>query len=157
VGQFKNNTGVIYEHGRAAFFDGSYLYSSTGNTISVRRGGSLHSGKDNSYGSSWGQLEPDPNIICQHYGQTGTHLGHRLFVRNLNERMGNTANTDNPGVASTSKYLYVGARADAQPVVTPTLHWSGSIAAMALYTPALRVDQVFKVMRYFGNKFNVGM
>jgi len=150
------NAGILYEHtpNQNSFSSGSYLYTSTNATIFVKRN-NVQSGKDNAFGTTWGASNSWPTTWVQQFG--GTHASHRLFVRNIDERMSDV-NTSDPGsIVDAYEFMYFGARGNAQPVVTPALQWSGSIAAMAIYSPALRVDQIFKVMRYFSQKFNVGM
>lgn len=157
--QVKNTNSILYEHSvNVNAGGGSYVYTSTSDTIHVQRGAGTPnaSGKDNAFGTTWAVDQPYPTILVQQHN--GTQRGQRLFVRNIDERMTNGANgTADLGNAAYSDRIYLGARANAQPVVSPSLQLSGSVVAMAFYTPALRIDQVYKVMRYFSNKFNVGM
>lgn len=152
----KNNSGFIYEHtpNQLSFTSASYLYTGIGSSALVKRAG-VQSTKDNTYGGSWGAQQTYPTVLVHQFN--GTHASHRLFVRNIDERM-NDGTTNDPGTSSVcTDTMYIGARGNARPVTSPTFGLSGSIAAIAIYSPALRPDQVFKVMKYFGQKFNIGM
>jgi hypothetical protein len=152
----KNNSGFIYEHtpNQLSFTSASYLYTGIGSSALVKRAG-VQSTKDNTYGGSWGAQQTYPTVLVHQFN--GTHASHRLFVRNVDERM-NDGTTNDPGTSNVcTDTMYIGARGNARPVTSPTFGLSGSIAAIAIYSPALRPDQVFKVMKYFGQKFNIGM
>lgn len=152
--QTKGNNSILYEqtYDTNTHVSASTLYTGINNTVWVKRGG-VESSKNSPGGANWASENFYPTMYAHQFG--GNHVQHRLINRNFDYQL-NDVVSNNPGISGSQNYIYVGGRANAQPVVSASLGYSGSIAAMALYTPAIRMDQLFKVLRYFGQKFNVG-
>jgi hypothetical protein len=112
--------GLVYEHSVSANSNfGSYIYTTTGNTIRVNRSGGV-SAKDLS--SSWGS----GNVwraVAQRFD--GTHAGHQLWINNVNQTL--TGTGADPGLVTTTQAMYLACRNES------SLFINGDIAEIILY------------------------
>ena len=121
-----SNAGLVYEHSPDVNAnDGSWVYTTTGSTIAVRRGATI-SGKNLT--ANWGA--DSVNRIVRHQFD-GTHAGHKLFINGTDQTLTDTV-VGNPGTgASSLQQLFVGARSG---VVAPL---NGYIMELIVYSPQL--------------------
>lgn len=144
---------IILEHGTdCTLSDGSWIYGSTsagtGASWLARRGG-VYTAKDHPAGADWSIENGYPQLWAHIHD--GTHAKHRLLSNNF-DVVGTTASGYNNtlGTTANSAKYYLGGRG-----TTPTSAMSGSVFALAVYSPALSPFQTQKVMRYFANKYGV--
>lgn len=148
----KSNSTIFVEHSaNAGANNGSWIYGGvsggSGGSILVRRN-STNSTKDHPLGANWASNDDWPTIWTQIFN--GTHKSHRLEVRNWDATMTDGSAVD-VGTTSTTQQLFVGARSGG------SLFASGSLFALAVYTPALSPWQAMRVARYFAEKFGIGV
>ena len=146
----KSNGTIIFEHGADLnSTDGAWLFTSrsttSGGPLHVKRSGTSCI-KDLST-ATWATNSDLPMILTMLHGGTTGSL--RLYIDNVDMREMSTPVANNLGSAATNAVLNVGARS------TPTLQMSGSMMALAVYTPAITPFQAAKVARYFGRRYGI--
>lgn len=136
-------TALLYEHGPAAGTDpGSYLNTSTGVTISVRRG---------TVNTSWNLSLNWANDNVWRVGShdyAGTHATHQLAVNGTVQSLTSVA-SNNPGTGTVTDTIYLGARTGL------TIPMTGQIAEFVVYSPALSVANRNSVESYLNAKWAV--
>jgi hypothetical protein len=137
--------GIIYEHSANSNSNpGSYLYSATGNTSTVRRGATT-SGRD--IGGGMGPaLDGNWHVVAQVY--SGTGAGHNIWYDNL-LASGSTLAAGNPGSATVTDTVYLGARGGASAWLP------GKVAELVFFNRALKQNEVAAMYSYFASIYGL--
>lgn len=145
----KTNGALIFEHGDdASLNDGAWLYGgrgASGASLQVIRQ-STPCSRDMST-STWSTNSDFPSIFTMIHGGTSGSL--RLYIDNVDMRELTTPAANNLTESLVSAKFNLGAR------TTFALPMSGSIYALALFSPSLSPFQAAKVARYFGRKLGI--
>lgn len=137
--------GVVVEHGVDSNSNPGFMfYSTTGSTVQVRRG-SDRSAK-NGPSSSWLTSPSAFAVVVHRYD--GTHASHTLSKNGSALTLTDTV-VGNPGSASTSASLNVGARSGV------AFAFSGDIAEMLLMSAAASTDEVNRMLAYLNGRWAV--
>ena len=136
--------GMPVTHGDAVGTgDGHWIYTSTGCSLDLRRGGTF-SGKDVDIG--WGS-DGASRIVAHVFD--GTHAGHLLYVNGAAETLVECLSDLDPGTTPTSQALGIGARPTGQTRMT------GSIAEVIVYDRVLPDEERETVEAYLNAKYAV--
>lgn len=151
--QNKSTNSLLYEHGADMnSVDGCWLLANVtaGNaaTIQVRRGG-LFNGRDVPGGTTWATSNTLPHVFIHQW--EGTQDRHLFLYDNWPMFPMINQGATNHGNAATNQPFYLGARST---LVAPM---SGSVFALAIYSPAIPLFQAQKVARYFADKYGVAI
>lgn len=144
VCQLSGTAGMLYEHGPDGFTSsGSYLYGTTGATMSVNRG--AVTAKDRAV--NWATTNTRM-VVCQRFD--GTHAGHLLYISSLTAAATSNVSTGNPGVGIASRAINIGARTGGT-----SLRSTGFFKRVLIYTPALGLADFQAVMNGLGGLYGV--
>ncbi len=142
---FKATGGLVYEHGtNTNFNDGSYLNSTNGNTIMVRR-----SFDRSTKNLAAGWATNNTYRIVTHVF-TGSHASHNLYVNGQLMSMTNGPFTANPG-ASADATLFLGSRNAASDFMT------GQIAEVIINNAQIASSGLDSLHAYLAQRYNIGI
>ena len=131
---------IFYEHGNAATGNGQFAYTSQNASLYVRKG-ALVNGKDSTVG--WGS----GNVLLQWNGRyAGTSVTHTMRKNGIDQTL-TVRNAGDPGTATTTAALTLGARASAAAPAT------GFIAEALFYNAALAAGDITNIEAYLKKKW----
>lgn len=146
VFQASGTAGFIYEHSAdSTANDGCWLFTSSNATINVRKGG-VRSDRDSDL--NWG-VQKSWTVVSHQYD--GIHNTHQLAINALQGNLSTLPGLEaNPGTGTTTATLNIGSRNDAASV-----GFTGTMAELILYTPALTREQGRQIVEFVQKKYNL--
>lgn len=144
VGKFSGTAGIIIEHGtNGTNAGGNYLYGTTNDSSSIRRGANISS---RNVSANWA-VNSVFSVFEQEFD--GTHAGHKVWRDGVDQAAGNgVSGTVDPGTGSnTAASLMIGCRSGL------TLPTTGDVYEVLLYTPQLSSANMLLVRQYLKAKW----
>jgi hypothetical protein len=142
---FKATGGLVYEHGtNTNFNDGSYLNSTNGNTIMIRRG---FDRSTKNLAAGWA-TNNTYRIVTHVF--TGSHASHNLYVNGQLMSMTNGPFTANPG-ASADATFFLGSRGSISDFMT------GQIAEVIINNAQIASSELDSLHAYLSQRYNIAL
>jgi hypothetical protein len=145
---YRGTAGLLAEHSASAVVnDGDYFYPPGGAHTLVRRGG----------GTLLSSYDVSPNLADNAWRlvtrrHDGTHAGHALYVGGTLQGKSTVYNSADPGTATVSAALYLGARGGGA-----SLFFAGDLAELLVYDSALATADREAVQAFCAAKYGLSL